>query len=388
MVSKLASMISKWSFPTNINFGCGEIKKISNICNELNLKKPLLVTDRGIILTDIKEIICSCLLSSKINFDIFSDIDSNPSEIHLNNAIKLFKSGKHDGIIAFGGGSALDIGKLVAFMAEQILPVWDFEDIADNWKKANSQNTYPIIAIPTTSGTGSEVGRASVITNSKKLSKKIIFHPKIMPNTVICDPELTVSMPPKITVGTGLDALAHCLESFCSPYYHPMAHGIALEGMKLVINNLSQAYENPNNLEARSNMMCAALMGATAFQKGLGAIHAMSHPIGALVNSHHGTTNAVCMLPVLRLNSPVIGKYFDNVSTYLGIQGGFTGFYEFIKKLNKYFKIPKNLIELGVNKKDLEFLAKEALKDPSCSGNPVKLNYQNMYKLFEEAYQG
>ncbi len=382
------NMFGQWSFPTSIKFGCGEIRNISKFCIDLNLKKPLLITDRFIFNTDIKTKICNLLINSKIEFDIFSAVDSNPTEINLNFAIEVFKSGKHDGIIVFGGGSALDIGKMVAFMADQTLSLWEFEDIGDNWKKANPECVYPLIAIPTTAGTGSEVGRASVITNSKELVKKIIFHPKVLPSLVICDPELTVSMPKNITAGTGLDAFAHCVEAFSSLHYHPMAHGIALEGMRLVINNLLSAYNNPNNLESRSNMMSAALMGATAFQKGLGAIHAMSHPIGALTNSHHGTTNAVCMLPVLRLNRAVIQERFDNASTYLGIRGGFQGFCEFIEKFNIDFNIPKNLKELGVNKKNLDFLVSEALKDPSCNGNPVRLNHSNMSKLFEEAYQG
>ena len=249
-------------------------------------------------------------------------------------------------------------------MARQILSLWEFEDIGNNWKKANSNSIYPIIAIPTTAGTGSEVGRASVITNLSKQEKKIIFHPKVLPSKVICDPELTVSMPANITAGTGLDAFAHSVEAFCSPHYHPMAQGIALEGMRLVVNNLLKAYENPYDLTSRSNMMCAALMGATAFQKGLGAIHAMSHSIGALANSHHGTTNAVCMLPVLRLNSNIVSELFDKASAYLGIKGGFKGFYKFVEKLNLDLNIPKNLIELNVKRDTIDLLVSKSLRDP------------------------
>ena len=386
MSFRAKDMFGNWSFPTDIKFGCGEINKLVDSCKELNLKKPLLVTDKNISETEIRFKICDLLKKSKIKFDIFHNISGNPTDLELDNAIQVFKSNQHDSVITFGGGSALDVGKMVAFMARQILSIWEFEDIGNNWKKANSNSIYPIIAIPTTAGTGSEVGRASVITNLSKQEKKIIFHPKVLPSKVICDPELTVSMPANITAGTGLDAFAHSVEAFCSPHYHPMAQGIALEGMRLVVNNLLKAYENPYDLTSRSNMMCAALMGATAFQKGLGAIHAMSHSIGALANSHHGTTNAVCMLPVLRLNSNIVSELFDNASAYLGIKGGFKGFYKFVEKLNLDLNIPKNLIKLDVKRDTIDLLVSKSLRDPSCNGNPVKLTHQNMYKLFEETF--
>ena len=266
-------------------------------------------------------------------------------------------------------------------MAGQKRPIWDFEDIGDWWTRANSEAISPIIAVPTTAGTGSEVGRASVITNSKTNEKKIIFHPKVLPSVVICDPELTVGMPSFVTAGTGLDAFAHCVEAFSSPHYHPMSQGIAVEGMKLVIENLPKAYNNPKDLEARSNMMSAAMMGATAFQKGLGAIHALSHPIGALYNTHHGTTNAVCMPAVLDMNAPEIKNRFDQVSSYIGVQNGFEGFCNFVREFNLSFKIPTKLSGLGVVNVDVEKLTKAALKDPSCGGNPVPLNHENVTKL-------
>ena len=315
---------------------------------------------------------------------LFSNVDQNPNEKNLNSGIAAFKEGNHDGIIAFGGGSGLDLGKLVAFMVGQDRSVWDFEDVSDWWTRANPNTIFPIVAIPTTAGTGSEVGRASVLTNSDTLEKKIIFHPQILPKVVICDPELTVEMPKSITAGTGLDAFAHCVEAFSSPHYHPMSQGIAVEGMRLVIENLGKVYSDGSDIEARANMMSAALMGATAFQKGLGAIHALSHPIGAVHQIHHGTTNAVCMPVVLRLNEPKIRDRFDSVTGYLGIQNGFSGFKVFVDEFNASLNIPLRLSDLGVENPDLGKLVKGALSDPSCGGNPVKLTSDNLKALYEE----
>jgi 4-hydroxybutyrate dehydrogenase len=298
--------------------------------------------------------------------------------------VAAFKAGGHDGVIAFGGGSGLDLGKLVAFMAGQSRPVWDFEDIGEWWTRADADAIFPNIAVPTTAGTGSEVGRAGVLTNSQTQEKKIIFHPKILPSVVIADPELTVGMPAFITAGTGLDAFAHCVEAFSSPHYHPMSQGIAVEGMKLVIDNLPRAYDTPNDMTARANMMSAAMMGATAFQKGLGAIHALSHPIGAMYHTHHGTTNAVCMPAVLQLNADKIHDRFDQVSGYLGITGGFDGFCRFVDDLNARLNIPQRLSGLGVENPDIDRLVAGALADPSCGGNPVELTDDNIRALLAQ----
>ena len=297
--------------------------------------------------------------------------------------VDAYLAGGHDGVIAFGGGSALDLGKMVAFMAGQTRPVWDFEDIGDWWTRADASAIAPIIAVPTTAGTGSEVGRASVITDSASHVKKIIFHPKVLPTIVICDPELTVGMPDFITAGTGLDAFAHCVEAYSSPHYHPMSQGIALEGMRLVIDNLPRAFTAGDDLVARANMMSAAMMGATAFQKGLGAIHAMSHPIGAVYNTHHGTTNAVCMPAVLALNAPEIRTRFDRTAPYLGIDGGFDGFCAFVQDFNDSFAIPRQLGEMGVGTDRIDALVDMALADPSCGGNPVKLSKANLRPILE-----
>jgi alcohol dehydrogenase class IV len=312
---------------------------------------------------------------------MFADVDPNPNEINAEAGVKAFRDGGHDGVVAFGGGSGLDLGKLVAFLAGQTRPLWDFEDIDDWWTRADADAIVPIVAVPTTAGTGSEVGRASVITNSVTSEKKIIFHPKFLPTVVICDPELTVGMPKHITAGTGLDAFAHCVEAYCSPHYHPMSQGIALEGMRLVKEYLPRAYADGSDIEARAQMMSAATMGATAFQKGLGAIHALSHPIGAIYHTHHGTTNAVCMPAVLQFNKPAIQDVLGLAANYLGISGGFSGFCTFVDTLNASMGIPKNLTGLGIENPDIDRIVAGALIDPSTGGNPIKMTQENTRAL-------
>lgn len=374
---------ANFSYPTAIRFGAGRIKELADACASAGISKPLLVTDRGLARLPIVKKTLDVLANAGVDHALFADVDPNPNEENLLAGVAAFQEGDHDGVIAFGGGSGLDLGKMVAFMAGQTRPVWDFEDVGDWWMRADASAVAPIVAVPTTAGTGSEVGRASVITHQETARKKIIFHPKVLPSVVICDPELTQGMPAFITAGTGLDAFAHCVEAFSSPHYHPMSQGIALEGMRLVIENLPVAYREPDNLEARAQMMSAAMMGATAFQKGLGAIHAVSHPIGAMHHTHHGTTNAVCMPAVLRLNAPVIRDRFDRATGYLGIEGGFDGFCAFVDRLNDRLGIPKTLSDLGVTNPDMDQLIKGALCDPSCGGNPVELTEDNMRALLE-----
>ena len=378
------TLIGNWSYPTQIKFGAGRIREIADACNQANIKRPLLITDKGLSNLPITSKTLQLMKEAGLGDALFSNVDPNPNEKNLNSGITAFKEGNHDGVIAFGGGSGLDLGKLVAFMVGQDRSVCDFEDVSDWWTRANPNTIFPIVAIPTTAGTGSEVGRASVLTNSDTLEKKIIFHPQILPKVVICDPELTIEMPKSITAGTGLDAFAHCVEAFSSPHYHPMSQGIAVEGMRLVIENLGKVYSDGSDIEARANMMSAALMGATAFQKGLGAIHALSHPVGAIHHTHHGTTNAVCMPAVLRLNESKIRDRFDTVTGYLGIQNGFSGFKVFVDEFNASLNIPLRLGDLGVENPDLGKLVKGALSDPSCGGNPVKLTSENLKALFEE----
>ncbi len=377
------SLNANWSYPTAIRFGAGRIAEIAEACKTSQIKKPLLVTDKGLAGMDITNKTLDHLEQAGLGRHIFSEVDSNPNDKNAEEGLKLYREGGFDGVIAFGGGSALDLGKVLAFMVGQKRPLWDFEDVADWWTRADADAIHPVIAVPTTAGTGSEVGRASVITNSTNKEKKIIFHPKMLPVIVICDPELTAGMPQFLTAGTGLDAFAHCVEAYSSPHYHPMSQGMALEGMRLVKEYLPRAYNDGNDIEARAQMMSAAVMGATAFQKGLGAIHALSHPIGAVHNTHHGTTNAVCMPAVLQFNKSAIQARFDQAAAYLGIQGGYDGFCQYVNELNHSMKIPQTLTELGVENPDLESLARSALNDPSVGGNPVAMDYDNTYQLLK-----
>ncbi|MEX3010499.1 iron-containing alcohol dehydrogenase [Hoeflea sp. TYP-13] len=372
-----------WSYPTSIRFGAGRICEIADACKSANIKKPLFVTDKGLAEMDITQRTRSLLKDSGLGNDLFSDVDPNPSDKNVEAGLKLYRDGGYDGVIAFGGGSALDLAKVLAFMAGQTRPLWDFEDVGDWWTRADPAGIHPIIAVPTTAGTGSEVGRASVVTNSLTNEKKIIFHPNMLPVQVICDPELTVGMPKFITAGTGLDAFAHCVEAYSSPHYHPMSQGIALEGMRLIKEYLPRAYECGSDIEARSQVMSAAAMGSTAFQKGLGAIHALSHPIGAIYHTHHGTTNAVCMPAVLQFNRPAISERFDMAAAYLGIKGGFDGFCAFVDDLNASMSIPKTLTELGVKNPDMDRLVNDALADPSTGGNPIEMTEATTSKLIE-----
>ena len=379
-------LFGNWSYPTQILFGNGRVKELSNLLKSNGLKRPLFVTDKGLMSQNITKVTLNHIVNNGFEYSLFSDVDPNPNELNLKDGLQVFREGNYDSVIAFGGGSALDLGKMIAFMCGQVREIWDFEDIGDWWKRAIVEKIVPIIAIPTTAGTGSEVGRASVITNSITHEKKIIYHPKVLPSAVILDPELTVGMPNNITSGTGMDALAHCVEAFCSPHYHPMGQGIALEGMRLVKENLLLAFNNPNNLTARAHMMSAAMMGATAFQKGLGAIHAISHPIGALYNTHHGTTNAVIMKDILDFNRNEIEVQIANAANYLGIDHGFDGFKNFVIELNQSLGIPKNLSEIGVSNPDIDRITDIAMRDPSVSGNPRIMTKENTKKLVETLF--
>ncbi|MEM6375166.1 MAG: iron-containing alcohol dehydrogenase [Pseudomonadota bacterium] len=377
------TLTATWSYPTEIRFGAGRIAELCEACRAAGMTRPLLVTDRGLSEMAITAQALDILDGAGLGRALFAEVDPNPSDANVETGLGVLREGHFDGIVAFGGGSGLDLGKTLAFMAGQSRPIWDFEDIGDWWTRADAEAILPIVAVPTTAGTGSEVGRASVITNSQTAEKKIIFHPKMLPSVVIADPELTVDLPPAMTAGTGLDAFAHCVEAFSSPHYHPMSQGIALEGMRLVIDNLPRAYDDGGDLEARANMMSAAAMGAVAFQKGLGAIHALSHPVGALYHTHHGTTNAVFMPPVLRLNAPEISARFDQAAGYLGLQGGFDSFCAFVDEFNSRFSVPKTLAGLGVEAPDIDRMVEAALRDPSCGGNPVTLTAENLRTCYE-----
>lgn len=378
-----------WSYPTAIRFGPGRCRELPDTCRECGIKNPLLVTDAVLAKLPLMCTLRDNLRAAGLSVGFFDAVHANPDDRDLAAGIDAFKTGAHDGVIAIGGGSSLDIGKLIALMADQTISVWDLEDIGDHWRRADATAIKPIIAVPTTAGTGSEVGRAGVLTHSRTRVKKIIFHPNIMPARVICDPELTLDLPAAITAGTGMDAFAHCLEAYCSPHYHPFSQGIAVEGMRLVKKSLRRAYRCGHDLAARADMMAAAAMGATAFQKGLGAIHALSHPIGARYHTHHGTTNAVVMQPVLRFNRAVIEARIDRLAGYLDIEGGFDGFDNFVGALNAELGIPANLRELGVPGAaldDLDALVGEVLGDPSCGGNPILMTIDNTRALLRGCF--
>ncbi|MDO8884700.1 MAG: iron-containing alcohol dehydrogenase [Pseudotabrizicola sp.] len=374
-----------WSYPTAIKFGVGRISELADHAKSIGLTKPLLVTDKALASLPITAEALSVLDAAGLGRAVFSEVDPNPNERNMIDGIAAFLAGGHDGVICFGGGSALDLGKMIALMAHQRkdLSVWDLEDVDDWFTRADGDKIAPILAVPTTAGTGSEVGRAGVLTNSETHKKKIIFHPKLMPAITLCDPALTVGMPKFITAGTGMDALAHCLEAYCSPFYHPMSQGIALEGMRLVFENLALVYKDPTNLMARGHMMSAAAMGAVAFQKGLGAIHSLSHPVGAVYGTHHGTTNAVVMPMVLDYNRAAIEDRINAAAAYLGIKGGFDGFRAAIMALRAELSIPANLTAMGVKPEDLDMLTDMALEDPSCGGNPIEMTKQNTRALFD-----
>ena len=379
-------MSMNWNYPTTIWFGDQRINEIQKACESLNIHKPLIVTDPGILKTGIIEKINSSL-NTKAN--IFSDVQSNPTGNNVELGVSYFNSNAHDGVIAVGGGSGMDVGKGIAFMAGQDRPLWDFEDVGDYWTRANSEAIQPIIAVPTTAGTGSETGRAGVYTNEETKEKKIIFHPKMLPSIVILDPELTVPLPKSLTAFTGMDALAHCLESYCSNFFHPFSQGIALEGMFIVKNNLINAYHDGSNLDARGSMLAASSMGSIAFQKGLGAIHSLSHPVGAMYNTHHGLTNAVFMPYVLKRNKKVIEEKIISLSRYLNLEDQtFEGFMNWILYLRKELLIPHTLKELIQDDSKFEEMSKMAKDDPSTGGNPISLETTDFYSLYKDSYSG
>ena len=374
---------ANWSYPTAIRFGAGRINELGEACAAAGIAKPLLVTDRGLAALPVTQVALDAMEAAGLGRALFAEVDPNPTEKNLDAGLAAYRAGGHDGVIAFGGGSGLDLAKMVAFMSGQTRPVWDFEDIGDWWTRADPAGIAPIVAVPTTAGTGSEVGRASVITNSESHVKKIIFHPKVLPSVVIADPELTVGMPPFFTAGTGLDALSHCLEAYSSPFFHPMSQGIALEGMRLVFENLPRAYADGTDIEARGNMMVAAAMGAVAFQKGLGAMHAMAHPVGALYNTHHGMTNAVVMPEVLKMNRPAIEDRIAAAAAYLGWERSFDAFFDRVMALRAEMNVPARLGELGVDRTRIDTLVAMALEDPSAGGNPVEMTEANTRALFD-----
>ena len=382
-------MKSNWNYPTTVWTGEGRSADLPEACLLADIKNPLFVTDKDLVALPMTIKTIDSLKKIFKDINIFSKFSGNPFGKNINEGVELYNKGKCDGVIAFGGGSALDVGKGIAFMCGQTRPIWDFEDIGDYWKRADENKISPIIAIPTTAGTGSETGRASAIINEETGVKKIIFHPKFMPTIVILDPILTIDLPPRITAATGMDALAHNLEAFCAPGFHPMADGIALEGMRLIKNSLSLAVKEGKNIKARSEMLAAGSMGSTAFQKGLGAIHSLSHPVNAQFNVHHGLSNAIFMPYVLTFNKKEISERIVSICDYLGLEKSFDSFMQWIMDLRIEFNIPHKLSDVVDEEKiDLEKLSKMAFDDPSTGSNPKKLTKEDMKTMYQHSISG
>ncbi len=379
---------ANWNYPTAVKFGAGRISELPEALRTAGIAKPLLVTDAGLAALPVTQKVLADLKAQGVDVGLFADVKPNPISANVEAGIKVLREGGYDGVIAFGGGSGLDTAKVIAFMAGQTRPMWDFEDIGDWWTRADPKGIFPIVAVPTTAGTGSEVGRAGVITDETTHTKKVIFHPLMMPKVVIADPELTVGMPRFITVGTGMDALAHCLEAYCAPGYHPLADGIAVEGIRLVFENLGKVAANPGDVEARGHMMSAAAMGATAFQKGLGAIHALSHPVGAHYDTHHGMTNAVFMPYVLAVNRPAIEDRIKRLAAYLGLEPSFDAFLAAVIKLRAELGVPHTLEEFKVDRSKRDLIGDMAIVDPTAGGNPVELTRERALDIFDRAMAG
>jgi alcohol dehydrogenase class IV len=383
------SLQGNWNYPTALRFGAGRIAELPAACRELAIARPLIVTDPGLAdLPMIADAVASCRAEG-LEAGLFSDIKGNPTGANVSAGVAAFRDGAHDGVIAFGGGSGLDAGKAIAFMSGQNRPIWEFEDVGDNWSRADPAGIAPIVAVPTTAGTGSEVGRASVITDDEHHVKKIIFHPRILPQIVIADPALTLGLPAGLTAATGMDALSHNLEAFCAPGYHPMARGIAVEGMRLIHAWLARAVEDGGDLEARGHMLVASAMGATAFQRGLGAMHALSHPLGALYDAHHGTLNAVVMPYVLLANRAAIEEEITYAAGCLGLErAGFPAFLDWVLGLRARIGIAENLAGLGIDDRQAELVGRMAIEDPSAGSNPIAFSAEQYAALFRRAVAG
>ncbi len=385
----MTKLRGNWNYPTSIRFGAGRIAELADACKTLNISRPLLVTDPGLSKLPMIESAVAICRAASLEIAVYSNVQPNPVEANVNDGVRIYRDGRHDGVIAFGGGSALDTGKAIALMVGQTRPIWDFEDREDWYTRVNAAGIAPIVGVPTTSGTGSEVGRASVITDVRDHTKKIIFHPKMQPAIVIADPELTLGLPPHVTAAVGMDALSHNLEALCAPFHHPMADGIALEGTRLIKEWLQIAVRDGKNLEARSHMMAAAMMGATAFQKGLGAMHSLSHPCSANLNTHHGLTNAVVMPYVLAWNRAAIEDKMVRLASYLQLpQRSFDGVLAWLLELRKTIGVPHTLAELGMQSSHIDSFSRQALQDPSTGGNPVPMDVSDFASLYRNCLEG
>jgi len=388
-MSSKESIRANWNYPTDIKVGAGRNKELPDLCKSLGMKNALFVSDPGLAsLPIVQQAVANCL-SAGLGCTVFSNIKGNPTEQNVTDGVHAYRAGKFDGVIAFGGGSALDAAKAIALMVGQSRPLWDFEDIGDNYLRVNVAGMAPVVAVPTTAGTGSEVGRASVITDDKAHVKRIIFHARMLPAAVILDPELTVGLPARLTAATGMDALSHNLEAYCSPFYHPMAGGIALEGIRLVKEWLPNAVQHGGDLDARLNMLVASSMGATAFQRGLGAMHALAHPLGALYDAHHGTLNAILMPYVLKANRAVIDDRITSLARYLDLpQPSFSAFLDWVLSLREQIGIPPTLAGIGIDAAQAELIARMAVADASAATNPIEFSEREYAEILRKAVSG
>lgn len=384
-----AKITGNWNYPTKMIVGPGRIARLAEACKSLGMKRPLLITDPGIAGLPMVRNAIAANEKAGLPTGLFSDVKGNPVGRNVDEGVRAYRAGGHDGVIAFGGGSGLDAAKAVALMVGQDRPIWDFEDVGDNWTRVKEAGLAPVVAVPTTAGTGSEVGRASVITNEQTHEKKIIFHPRMLPGIVISDPELTIGLPPHITAATGVDAFVHCFEAWCAPGYHPMAEGIALEGMRLIKDSLPRAYKDGKDIEARGNMLVAASMGATAFQKGLGGVHSLAHSIGALYDTHHGLTNAVLLPYVMQFNKPAIKDRVALLNRVLGIRSTtYKGLLDWVLAFREELGIPMTLKAMNVPGDRPDAVAKLAEADPSTGGNPRPMKARDMKRVFLNALEG
>ena len=384
-----SALRGNWSYPTAIRFGAGRLEELAEACREAGISRPLLVTDPGLAKLPVTAEALDLLRKGGLGPALFSAVKPNPTESNVADGLAALRAGRHDGVVALGGGSALDAGKAIAFMGGQARPIWEFEDVGDNWKRADQAGILPVVAVPTTAGTGSETGRAAVILNEATRIKVVVFHPRMMPRIVIADPALTVGLPANLTAWTGMDAFAHCLEAYLAPGFHPYADGIALEGLRLIKQNLPVAHADGRDLAARAAMLAASQMGSTAFQKGLGAIHSLSHPIGAAYDTHHGLTNAVVMPYVLAFNRPAIAAKAAHIARVLDLaRPGFDGLFDFVLELRQRLGIPATIAALGVPAVDLDRLARQAAVDPTATGNPVPAGVTEMRQMFQAAFDG
>jgi alcohol dehydrogenase class IV len=383
------SLTANWSIPTNVRFGVGRINELVKICQRQGFVRPLLVTDKDLLKLEMTQKLMADLKQAQFQFSVFSEVKSNPTEANVMAGVQSYKQGSCDSVIAMGGGSVLDAGKAIALMLDQALPLFSYEDRESNWRKVNEKNVAPVIAIPTTAGTGSEVGRASVIVDEFSHSKKIIFHPAMMPHTVICDPVLTQNMPKNLTAATGMDALVHNLEAFFAPGFHPLCDGVAVEGTRIICHFLPKAYQDKNDLQARAYLLIGSSLGATAFQKGLGGVHALAHALGAIYDKHHGLLNAILLPYVLQHNKAYISEKMTYLARCLELENPcFDSMFNFLCQLAESVQIPKNLAEIGLDEKRSIDVARMAYADSSTLTNPGPISEQDYLSIYIRALRG